>query len=675
MDKIIGTINNNLRSVIEGIRQHLSDSEGLFEKIKADMDKKVNQAADYKEQVTKAKDKINQIEDEIEKLEKDLNDLNDKFGGTDFKEILQAGNKEINTKIIEKRAVIQKESQRILDLTDKARKIKDDLIDLREKKYALSQDIKETKVVEKFYSAKVNEIIDFVEAGNDIELAVDNSPESDLLADNERENELVEVSTVFNDHIFEEIDEITTSEPDASLVEEELKKVVNVTFIPREEKKDEVFQKQVEDAMGEKVEDKKEEAPIVEEKKEVVQEPISFDNKEVLENTKEENETEEIIPEKEKSEEIIPDEPNVEEVQIEEETPAEEEKKEETPVVEEKKEETTKETKEEKEDTLSEEPTVDELLKSSESLIEENEKDIPSTLDELINKTINSSNFDDSSIDLNMLDDDVEDEGNEEVKNTELLPGEESIINPMYEEETDPSIIELEIEDDNERDKNLFQVKENVKGEDLLSLGIEPSKLKPEDLDYLMSKIDYARINKRIAILKKHNLGISCTYPNIRVLTDLSSENLDAMLTMLENVTKDDLSPIVSVLDKVNMNKLEQSIEINKGKDIVDIVVPAVEEIDDNIKIALDMTDEEYEEMKKNISEETLKKMNIFTDRVVKNYYVLKDLKIDNIREVLIKYPSKLLLDNKEFRETLDKYDLDDLVRCINKNAKVFDKI
>ena len=49
-----------------------------------------------------------------------------------------------------------------------------------------------------------------------------------------------------------------------------------------------------------------------------------------------------------------------------------------------------------------------------------------------------------------------------------------------------------------------------------------------------------------------------------KVLTDLSSENLDAMLTMLENVTKDDLSPIVSVLDKVNMNKLEQSIEINK---------------------------------------------------------------------------------------------------------------
>ena len=669
MDKIIGTINNNLRSVIEGIRQHLSDSEALFEEIKADMDKKVNQAANYKEQVTEAKEKINKIEDEIEKLEKDLNDLNDKFGGTDFKEILQAGNKEINTKIIEKRAVIQKESQRILDLTDKARKIKDALIDLREKKYALSEDIKETRIVEKFYSAKVNEIIDFVEAGNDIELAVDNSPESELYTDNERETELVEVSTVFNDHIFEEIDEITTSEPDAQLVEEELKKVVNVTFIPKEEKKDEEFQKQVEEAMEEKITEVKEETSVetpVEEKVDEVQDPISFEDKKEEEVPVEPKEE----PVEEKEEETpVEEDTKVEETKEEVEAPVEEEKTEETPEAEE---ENKEEIPEENQD---EETTVEDLLSDSESLVEEEEQDIPSTLDELINKAINNEKFDDSSIDLNMLDDDVEDEDNKESNNNDLLPGEESIINPMYEEETDPSIIELEIDDDNERDKNLFQVKDNVKGEDLLSLGIDASKLKPEDLDYLMNKLDFARINKRIAILKKHNLGISCTYPNIRVLTDLSSENLDAMLTMLENVTKDDLSPIVSVLDKVNMNKLEQSIEINKDKDIVDIVVPAVEEIDDNIKIALDMTDEEYEEMKKNISEETLKKMNIFTDRVVKNYYVLNDLKIDNIREVLTKYPSKLLLDNKEFKETLDKYDLDDLVRCINKNAKVFDKI
>ncbi len=416
--------------------------------------------------------------------------------------------------------------------------------------------------------------------------------------------------------------------------------------------------------MGEKVAEEKEETPVetpVEETKvDEVQDPISFEEK------KEEEVP--VEPKEEVKEETSVDEnPVVEETKEEELTP-------ETPAQEEVKEETTSEPEEEDE-TKEEETTVEDLISDSESLVEEEEQDIPSTLDELINKAINNEKFDDSSIDLNMLDDDVEDEDNKESSNNDLLPGEESIINPMYEEETDPSIIELEIEDDNERDKNLFQVKDNVKGEDLLSLGIDASKLKPEDLDYLMNKLDFARINKRIAILKKHNLGISCTYPNIRVLTDLSSENLDAMLTMLENVTKEDLSPIVSVLDKVNMNKLEQSIEINKDKDIVDIVVPAVEEIDDNIKIALDMTDEEYEEMKKNISEETLKKMNIFTDRVVKNYYVLNDLKIDNIREVLTKYPSKLLLDNKEFKETLDRYDLDDLVRCINKNAKVFDKI
>ena len=125
MDKIVGIVNSNLKSVINGIREHLTESEALLERINKDMDKKVNQAQDYKEQVIESKTKINRVEDEIDDLEKDLNDLNAKFGGTDFKEILSAGNKEINTKIIEKRAVIQRESQRILDLTDKARQLKD----------------------------------------------------------------------------------------------------------------------------------------------------------------------------------------------------------------------------------------------------------------------------------------------------------------------------------------------------------------------------------------------------------------------------------------------------------------------------------------------------------------------------------------------------------------------
>lgn len=638
MDKIVGIVNNNLKSVINGIREHLAESEALLEKINKDMDKKVNQAQDYKEEVVEAKTKINTIEDEIDALENDLNDLNAKFGGTDFKEILSAGNKEINTKIIEKRAVIQRESQRILNLTDKARQLKEDLVDLKDKKITLEKDIKETKVVEKFYSQRINDIITYTEAGNDLELYVDNTPQAELMTNTDHELELVEVSKVLNDHVFEEIDAITSQEPDASLVEEALKNAVKVTYIPREEPKEEIVIKEIkEEPVEEKVELRPAEDGIPEK-------TFGFT---VVEDLNKKG----LIEVGPDQEDTIPEE-----------------------IVETKVEEVTEPEKEEVAPIIPTETTNEDLSKLLTSgVVEEEAKD---DTESLLEKTLAFPGFDDSSIDLNMLEDDVEESQEPiEISSEDLLPGEESIVNPQYEEDADDSVIEIEIEDDLDINKNIFKEKEKMSDGDISSFGLDVSKLKPEDIELLENKMDRARMNKKMNVLKKHNLGISSIYPNVKVLTDVSSENMDKMLTMLENVTNEDLSVIVPMLDKVNVNALEESVEINKDKSALDIIIPAVDEVDSNIKEALNMTDEEYETLKSSVPEETFKKINLLSSRVVENYNVLNGLGIDNIRECLTKYPSKLLLDTKEFKEIIDKYDQDDLVRCINKNAKVFDKI
>ena len=684
MDKIVGIVNSNLKSVINGIREHLTESESLLEKINKDMDKKVNQAQDYKEQVIESKTKINRVEDEIDALEKDLNDLNAKFGGTDFKEILSAGNKEINTKIIEKRAVVQRESQRILDLTDKARQLKEDLVDLKDKKHTLEKDIKTTKVVEKFYSQKINDIISYTEAGNDLELYVDNTPQAELMTNNDYEMEQVEISKVLNDHVFEEIDAITSQEPDAELVEEALKNAVKVTYIPREpvkeveEKKEEVKEKTVQEKQPEiKIVEIKEEQQVEETKEEVVEAPTIEDG--IPEKTFQAIVTEdltkkELAPEPVKEEVKEEVQPEIEEVKVEEEPPVQ------TELV----------------DSI-EAPSNEDLSKLlNNNQIIEDEKEFD---DAIIDKTLEKLSypaFDDSSIDLNMLEDDVVEEettapvetkeevkeedllpGEEtiEISEEDLLPGEETIVNPAYEEDADDSVIEIEIEDDLDAHKNIFKEKEAMTSGDIASFGIDVSKLSEEDINLLTSKMDRSRMNKKMNVLKKHNLGISAIYPNVKVLTEVSSENMDKMLTMLENVSKEDLSVIVPVLDKVNVNALEESVDINKDKSLIDIVIPAIDEIDDTIKDALEMTDEEYQTLQSSVSEETFKKLNLLSDRVVENYKVLNGLGINNIRECLTKYPTKLLLDPKEFKEILDKYDQDDLVRCINKNAKVFEKI
>ena len=684
MDKIVGIVNSNLKSVINGIREHLTESEALLERINKDMDKKVNQAQDYKEQVIESKTKINRVEDEIDDLEKDLNDLNAKFGGTDFKEILSAGNKEINTKIIEKRAVIQRESQRILDLTDKARQLKEDLVDLKDKKHTLEKDIKTTKVVEKFYAQRINDIISYTEAGNDLELYVDNTPQAELMTNNDYEMEQVEISKVLNDHVFEEIDAITSQEPDAELVEEALKNAVKVTYIPREpvkeveEKKEEVKEEPVQEKQPEiKIVEIKEEPPVEEVKEEVVEAPKVEDG--IPEKTFQAIVTEDLT-----KKELAP-EPVKEEVKEEVQEKKEEVKVEEEPPV-----------QTELVDKI-EAPSNEDLSKLLNSnQIVEDEKEFD---DAIIDKTLEKLSypaFDDSSIDLNMLEDDVVEEettapveAKEEVKEEDLLPGEETIeiseedllpgeetiVNPAYEEDADDSVIEIEIEDDLDAHKNIFKEKEAMTSGDIASFGIDVSKLSEEDINLLTSKMDRSRMNKKMNVLKKHNLGISAIYPNVKVLTEVSSENMDKMLTMLENVSKEDLSVVVPVLDKVNVNALEESVDINKDKSLIDIVIPAIDEIDDTIKDALEMTDEEYQTLQSSVPEETFKKMNLLSSRVVENYKVLNGLGIDNIRECLTKYPAKLLLDPKEFKEILDKYDQDDLVRCINKNAKVFEKI
>ena len=102
---------------------------------------------------------------------------------------------------------------------------------------------------------------------------------------------------------------------------------------------------------------------------------------------------------------------------------------------------------------------------------------------------------------------------------------------------------------------------------DGVSRGSEHLDLALKDLQIIVNKLTNA----------KSISPVSCPYFDT-VISQASGfrSNCESTLndcnTFIENVTKDDLSPIVSVLDKVNMNKLEQSIEINKDKDIVDIV-------------------------------------------------------------------------------------------------------
>ena len=161
MINLIKEINSKLKAIISELETKKSECEKVLDDVKSKIDKKIDEAKGYKVDVDSAKDKIKTLEEEIKALEVDLTDLNERFGKKDLNAIVEAGNKEINAKMIAKQNEITKYREKIGELTEKARAIKDLLINLKKDKEIKTERLDNyTKALE-YYSKELNRIIDF----------------------------------------------------------------------------------------------------------------------------------------------------------------------------------------------------------------------------------------------------------------------------------------------------------------------------------------------------------------------------------------------------------------------------------------------------------------------------------------------------------------------------------
>ena len=161
MINLIKEINSKLKAIISELETKKSECEKVLDEVKSKIDKKIDEAKGYKVDVDNAKEKIKFLEEEIKALEVDLTDLNERFGKKDLNAIVEAGNKEINAKMIAKQNEITKYREKIGELTEKARAIKDLLINLKKDKEIKTERLDNyTKALE-YYSKELNRIIDF----------------------------------------------------------------------------------------------------------------------------------------------------------------------------------------------------------------------------------------------------------------------------------------------------------------------------------------------------------------------------------------------------------------------------------------------------------------------------------------------------------------------------------
>lgn len=585
MEKMIKVINDNLGNVIIGIKEHRADLEKALEEIRNDMAVRVKEANSYKSEVEKARTIVYSLENEIADLEKDLSELNSKFGAKDFKAILDAGNKEITSKINEKKSLINEQGKVILALTEKARNLKDSLIELREKKIIAEDNLNKTKILESYYEIRINEIVKYAEE-NPGELANyrEEVPQEEL---NIQED--IDITGVIDGSIFEEIDEISNGEPNPELLHTVLS---NPEEIPEyEEEKIEEAPVSLDVKTANQLENMISEAKSFVEKKKMMVDPAS--QAQALENV--ETETEE---------------------------------------------------KEE------EEPEQD-LGYIDLSTFENDE-----------------SSDDDASIFLD-------------------IDGLQKELDEDKNEEENDDTINIEIEDDDAEEVNLdselvtsedtFSSEENVDiQEELKKYNLNSLMFKQDELAQIKANFNKNNFKEFIHVMEKHNINLENLYDNGNVLVSITPQNLNHLLTLLEKTdgNNTDINQVFKYLDKVNINKLEHTIMTTNEPSLTSSLADAIKDVDNTTIIkVLNLSKKAEEALKKAATIEELRIMNALPDVILDNYREIKALNVNNLEECISKYPHRFTLPHSVFHDILDKYDTEDLVRCINKNAAVIDKL
>ena len=161
MDVVIKEINESLKKIVVDLETRKVTSQNDLNAVNAKINEKVEEAKQYKSEVDIAKAKIKSLETDISALEVDLNDLNERFGKKDLNAIVEAGNKEINSKIIEKQNGITKHRQKIAELTERARSIKDLLLNLKKDKAMKEERLEILTKAFDYYSDSLEKVIDY----------------------------------------------------------------------------------------------------------------------------------------------------------------------------------------------------------------------------------------------------------------------------------------------------------------------------------------------------------------------------------------------------------------------------------------------------------------------------------------------------------------------------------
>jgi len=578
MDSLIRETNENLNVILSTLKNNLDNSVNTLENIQLNMDKKVEEAKKYKIQVDSAKEKIKELEDSNKSLELSLKELNDRYGKMNLVSLVETGNKEIKNKINENNKEINRQKELIADLTNKARTIKDLLINLKKDKTIKEERLENLKTVYNYYETRINEIIDYAfdhsenladykVTSYDIEEEIDKVE----INDTELENTMVfdEIANIDENRSFKDEMTFIDSQIDETVSEDNIDDIIKnalTNYNINDEKEVKVIENDVDstqvfDSIINEVEEK--------ELEETNSQEIAFNNSDlfIVDDKKEEQEdiSEELIPE---IESVDTDNLEIEPTIIEEKVPVEIE---------------TNET--EKKDEIEDDfKTINNLDVFN---ISDNDK---------LSDTSLLEEIDDSEERISAINDLFTSIDNTKTSNipTNKINGIENEIDNAYKDIFGVSLDEKDLNktvtltdifgNPIKKEEISEEIKKEKKIEELfVENGVDFNKFKEDEKNYLKQIYDEEKFNNIINTLNKNKINLDNLYHACNIFGEISANELESVINLLisSGQTVEAVGLILEKLPKVKKYNLSEAInsygEYIKDIDITELIMKAKE--------------------------------------------------------------------------------------------------
>jgi len=621
MDTMIKDINSNLQEIIDGLAEMKDVNGGILAEVETKIAEKNEEVRLYKTEVETNKQNIKDLEEQVNTLETDLAELKERFGKKEYAAVVETAKREINAQIAEKKSKITKHKKKIKELTEKGRSTKELLASLKKDKVTKEKKLETVTTISDFYNVSIGKIIAYATEHP-------NSLEGFFIEPEIEEEKVIETSNM----VFEEEGPILSYEynPEPIYTGFELTKEDE----NEEDSAPEINMADFYGTFGTPTNDYRFEAendfateaePVVNDDF-MITEPESINLEVEPENDFSLDTDFTIEPEFAISEE---EETNFE---FNNETPAEE--------------------------SIFNSESVD--MFSNGFNAEEATEEHPAIIDHF------SNGFEEQTPEIT---EEVSFENNEIV---EPIVSEEIINEPVIQEQT----IEVQAE------PIANEVVENDLTKFLQENNLDITRI-PADIIANTQITDFDNAKRVLGILRDNNIDIAQIYDALLIL-NANPENLNGVITklLLADQTISNIGLVLGALPLVNIEALGSIIESYgpniKEANITDLVIKGISEVvETNLEYVknLGFNDEEIASMLSTLPADTIKGLTVFPKISTANYYILNKFGINNIKDVFSGYAHMFLLNPERFDAILEKYNPEDLVRCVEKNAAVIEKL